>query len=105
MKRFTNGSPARGIVSNKILKFGGSIRYEIMKILFFASLAEVTGTSETQMNGIVSLKVLKEKILEHYPALSGRTFTIAVNQKVVHDEGYPLQDEDEIALLPPFSGG
>ena len=76
-----------------------------MKILFFASLAEVAGTSEIQLNGIVSLKVLKERIMELYPALSGRTFTFAVNQKVVHDEGFPLRDEDEVALLPPFSGG
>jgi molybdopterin synthase sulfur carrier subunit len=95
----------KGIVSNKTLKFARSIRYEIMKILFFASLAEVTGTSETQLNGIVSVKVLKEKIMELYPALTGQTFTIAVNQKVVHDEGYPLRDDDEVALLPPFSGG
>lgn len=95
----------QGNRSNKILKFVGSIRYEIMKILFFASLAEVTGTSETQMNGIVSLRLLKEKILELYPALSAHTFTIAVNQKVVHDESYPLRDEYEVALLPPFSGG
>lgn len=76
-----------------------------MKIRFFASLADVTGTSEINFPAERNLGRLKESIIESYPELAGKTFTLAVNHKAVHDPAFPLKDEDEIALLPPFSGG
>lgn len=77
----------------------------MMRIRFFASLSEVTGAEEIQLQGITTTGALREKMLALYPALSDFSFAVAVNHRVVHDDQFPLMDEDEVALLPPFSGG
>jgi molybdopterin synthase sulfur carrier subunit len=49
---------------------------------------------------------LRRRIHELYPAISARriVMAVAVNAKVANDESV-LNDFDEIALLPPISGG
>lgn len=38
-------------------------------------------------------------------ALAGARTQIAINQVIVRDPGHPIGDGDEIAFLPPMSGG
>jgi molybdopterin synthase sulfur carrier subunit len=38
-------------------------------------------------------------------ALCGARSQIAINQEIVRDPGHPIGDNDEIAFLPPMSGG
>lgn len=49
---------------------------------------------------------LRIRILEIYPEISAQKIPIgiAVNAKIVHDKSI-INDFDEIALLPPISGG
>jgi sulfur-carrier protein len=49
---------------------------------------------------------LRRRIYELYPAISARriVMAVAVNAKVANDKSV-LNDFDEIALLPPISGG
>lgn len=52
-----------------------------------------------------SVKELKEKLMERYPEMEGLTsLLIAVNEEY-GDETHILSERDEIALIPPVSGG
>lgn len=75
-----------------------------MRILFFASLAEITGKKEIESNSIHSINDLKEFLYSEYPSLKQVKYSIAVNQSIVQGNEL-LKEHDEIALLPPFSGG
>lgn len=46
------------------------------------------------------LKVLKAR----FPALAAQKILVAVNQQIVKNN-IPLKDNDEVALMPPYSGG
>lgn len=72
--------------------------------LFFGQLAEVTGKSSQKLAGITNTDELKKSLQQQYPALEKLTFSIAVNKKMIQ-QNTTLQPEDEVALLPPFSGG
>lgn len=52
-----------------------------------------------------SVKELKEKLTENYPEMKALTsLLIAVNEEY-GDETHILSERDEIALIPPVSGG
>jgi len=75
-----------------------------MKVLFFASIAEIAGTNEADISGISSVSALKNHFENEYPRIKNLKYAVAVNSKIVHGERN-LNDNDEIAFLPPFSGG
>lgn len=52
-------------------------------------------------NNIAALKLMLE---ERWPDLVGRTYSIAVNKHLASDNT-EIKEGDEIALMPPFSGG
>jgi len=74
-----------------------------VRVLLFGMIASKLGQHEMilsdvddmTINDIVSLV----KCDQFYPLL------LAVNQEQVHDLNYVVQDGDEVALMPPFSGG
>ena len=73
-------------------------------IKYFGMLAESTGTSEEQIpfsGGTVA--ELMESLYSKYPVLRSMEFKVAVDQKISTEED--LISNQEIALLPPFSGG
>ena len=75
-----------------------------LTIKYFGMLAEQTGKTEEQISfegG--SLKELISQLKTKYPVLATLEFQVAVNQKI--DAGDTLITNQEIALLPPFSGG
>jgi molybdopterin synthase sulfur carrier subunit len=76
----------------------------VIRILFFGELRDAAGTSESVLPLCANSKVLRDKVLETWPTLQGKTFSIAVNRKI-QSEDVPLKEGDEIALMPPFSGG
>ena len=49
---------------------------------------------------------LAQEVLRRYPAITGdgSKLVVAVNQEYA-DHGHLLSDGDEIALIPPVSGG
>ena len=76
-----------------------------VKVLFFASAREVCGTSDTEMsiNESSTLKDLLGLIKTQYPRL-GPGFAVAVNKKYIRGD-LTLQPGDEVAIIPPISGG
>jgi len=75
-----------------------------MKVLFFASIAEITGESELVVQDIKTLEELKQFLNKKFPAIAGLNFSMAVNKKIVQGN-LSIVETDEVALLPPFSGG
>ncbi len=75
-----------------------------MKVIFFGRLKEIVGLKELQIEGFEKLSDLKNHLLERYPILKNETFAIAVNFEIVHSD-IELNNNDEIALLPPIAGG
>jgi molybdopterin converting factor small subunit len=75
-----------------------------MNIKVFGQLTDVVHGENILIENAADITELKSKLMDSYPALSEKTFVIAVNQKIIH-ENLPLSQNSEIALLPPFSGG
>ena len=82
-----------------------------LRIKLFAILREIVGKEQITLqlpseDGETSVANLRKKILELHPEISAKRipFAIAVNANVVH-ERQVIDEFDEIALLPPISGG
>ncbi len=77
-------------------------------IIYFASVKDVTGIRMESMDisNDTSIREILSKILIFYPKLKSmlNIIQVSVNYKVV-DFNTVLKDGDEVALLPPISGG
>ena len=80
-------------------------------VLLFGRLKDAFGASSVALpKGVATAAELRARLAELNPdqaeMLRAKTVRIAVNQELVADEaGTPISAGDEIALLPPLSGG
>ena len=79
-----------------------------VRVRFFATLRERAGAAELlqAVDGVITVAELWEMIRCERPKLAdyaGRV-AFAVNQEYV-DSKTTLQDNDEVAFIPPVSGG
>jgi molybdopterin converting factor subunit 1 len=79
-----------------------------IKLRFFASLRERLGRSEEirEVSSGATVETVWEMLKRERPELAvlERSLAFAVAQEYV-DKTYPLQDNDELAFIPPVSGG
>lgn len=78
-----------------------------MRVLLFAGLAEALGRSVLEVEdreAPATVGALESRLREAHPALAGRPFRVAVNQAYAR-AGDALAPGDEVALIPPVSGG
>ena len=77
-----------------------------VRVKLFASSREVIGKDEIRLKLTKPTTVddLRKMIMEMYPSLSKVTFAVAVNHKVA-DDSTTVSYLDEVAILPPVSGG
>ena len=81
-----------------------------MKIKYFAWIKDITNIEEEEinLNKAKNLDELKTYIIEKYPDLKKHMIKeilrFAINQEYVVKNNN-LNDEDEIAIFPPVSGG
>ena len=83
-----------------------------LKVKSFAILKDIIGTQQITLQvprkkeGVITVAELRKRILEIYPEISARRIAIgiAVNAAMANDKSV-INDFDEIALLPPISGG
>ena len=73
-------------------------------IKFFGALSDTTGKPEEEIHVPEDLNSLLDLLKQKYPALSELQFSVAVNQDISR-ENKTLSAGDEVALLPPFTGG
>lgn len=75
----------------------------MIKIISFGQIAEIIGSSEIRMEAS-DTDDLKQKLGEKYPQLLEKKYVLAVNKNSISNT-ILLSKNDEVALLPPFSGG
>jgi molybdopterin synthase sulfur carrier subunit len=77
-----------------------------IRIQYFGMLAEITGQAEEQLTTANSFTVglLRQQVEAMYPEMRGRKYKVAVNLQISEDFA-PINENAEIALLPPFAGG
>jgi molybdopterin converting factor small subunit len=73
-------------------------------ILFFGSLAEISGVKKMEMNNVNDTEQLRILLCEQYPEFSKQNFRMSLNQKLINVLSI-LNDGDEVALFPSFAGG
>jgi len=79
-----------------------------VRVLFFGMLKDVVGRSNDSLELPAGARV--GDLLEHYAAGSSKlkdylpSLAISVNQEYARRDA-ALNDNDEVALLPPVSGG
>ena len=77
-------------------------------VLFFAGLADAAGVRDAYVDVPDGEPVgeLPARLVERYPSLRARCANVAyaVNAEYVTAE-QPLSEGDEVALIPPVSGG
>lgn len=82
----------------------------MIKVRFFAMLKNKTGKEEVNLSvpENITLEKLKTILKNEFPAIAEfierKSIMISVNQEFA-DKNTVIKDGDEVALLPPFSGG
>jgi molybdopterin converting factor subunit 1 len=74
-----------------------------VKLILFAGLRQVAGFKEQDFS-LPPGATVADLLAQLPPAVTGRTFYVAVNQEYA-ETATPLAHGDEVALLPPVSGG
>ena len=79
-----------------------------VRVLFFASTREIVGKNsiEIKLDEGATIKDLRNELSKQFPELGRveKKLAIAVNEEYVVDDA-PLVNGDEVALIPPVSGG
>jgi Molybdopterin converting factor, small subunit len=75
-----------------------------IRVLFFGRLRDIVVTNEIVTSDIKDIEDLKKYLFEKFPKLKGEIFSIALNYEIIHTNEN-LKDNDEVALIPPVSGG
>lgn len=75
-----------------------------IRVMFFGSLAGLTGKSYLMVNECADILSVKQKVINEYPQLKDCVFLISVNRKLVKNN-HALEEGDQVAFLPPFAGG
>lgn len=74
-----------------------------VKVIMFGKLVDIAGNS-VSVDDAKDTDALVNILNKTYPALADIKYVIAVNKKVIK-QNTTLDNNSEIALLPPFSGG
>lgn len=75
-----------------------------MRLLAFGRLSHLPFDALTIPPDIVDSKGLRRLLGERWPELNDPTVHVVVNHTLIHDN-VALSPDDEIAFLPPMSGG
>ena len=76
-----------------------------LKVRYFGMIMEWAGTDseEVEIDGKM-VEELRYALVRSIPQLGTITFQIAVNQSIANSETI-MNENDEVAVLPPFAGG
>jgi molybdopterin converting factor subunit 1 len=75
----------------------------MISVFYFATIQESTNIPSEQFQTPMTLQHLQDIIVQKYAI--DKEFVFAVNLEYVSDLSLLLKDGDEVALIPPVSGG
>jgi molybdopterin synthase sulfur carrier subunit len=75
-----------------------------IKVKLFGMLADELQRQEVTMNDISDVRSLEKQLLDFHPVFNRVQCRISVNRKLITDNMI-LHTSDEVAVMPPFSGG
>ena len=75
-----------------------------INISIFGQLTDIVIKDNLVMNDISDTNTLTDQLNKTYPALATIKYAIAVNKNIITNNTI-LNDNDTVALMPPFSGG
>jgi molybdopterin synthase sulfur carrier subunit len=73
-------------------------------VKLFGQMVDVIGSNLTHVNNVDDTDGLIQNLQLKYPALMYSKYRVAVNRNIIQSNTV-LQQDAEVALLPPFSGG
>ena len=73
-------------------------------VKLFGQIVDVVGNNLTHVNNVDDTDGLIQNLQLKHPALIDSKYRIAVNRYIIQSNTV-LQQDAEVALLPPFSGG
>ena len=78
----------------------------MVKVLLFANIREIIKKTSITIDA-QTINQLIENIKFTYPAISEplNSCVISINQNIISDVNYILNENDEIAIIPPISSG
>jgi len=79
-------------------------RAKMPTVLFFGRLKEITGRRKMMVRDIKTLSQLKNLIFERYPELRKEHIIVSLNREIA-TEDKEINEGDEIAFIPPMTGG
>lgn len=96
--------PLDWVISPSRIESGMIRKNEFMvRVLLFGRLAEITGNRSMNMQAADTAELMK-MLSERHPELNGHSIAVAVNKRLTKDTVI-LNAGDEVALMPPYSGG
>jgi sulfur-carrier protein len=75
-----------------------------IKIMAFGKIVDLLEVTQLELEFEGNSQELIHQLKTNYPTLNTIQFSIAVNHSI-KEESIRLNEGDEVALLPPFSGG
>lgn len=75
-----------------------------IQLRVFGPITDILPNQELDLAEQTTVSQFKEMLLLQFPTLNQQTLVIAVNHKMAEAD-LILTKGDEVALLPPFSGG
>ena len=75
-----------------------------ISVKLFGQIADVVGSNSIEFESAADTDELIQQLQSKYPALKNSKYKVAVNRNIIQSNT-ALQQNTEIALLPPFSGG
>lgn len=73
-------------------------------VLLFGNLAQIAGTTKLTLQDVKDTITVNDLLQSKFPSFKNKKYVVAVNNQLVKDV-QNLNDGDELAFLPPFSGG
>ena len=79
----------------------------IITLKYYGQIAEIMGSEVESIiinNSSITINELNSILINKNKSLKDLSFKIAINQSIT-DDNVTIKESDEVALLPPFSGG
>ncbi len=75
-----------------------------VNVIAFGQITDITGRSTITVNDVTDTNELIQKLHSLYPALANTKYVIAVDKQIIN-ENMLLENNNTVALLPPYAGG